>query len=115
MEFISVCFVLGVETGRLVSLFGSGWRVVRAMPNTAVSVGEGATVYCLGPGAEEEKDGDLVTRLFSSVGLCTRVQESQIGGSVTRTLSRLTILSRRCDGSVWQRSRLHVHHHGGHG
>ena len=40
--------------------------------------GEGATVYCLGPGADN-KDSDLVSRLFSSVGLCRRVQESQIG------------------------------------
>ena len=40
--------------------------------------GEGATVYCLGPGAEE-KDSDLVSSLFSSLGLCRRVQESQIG------------------------------------
>ena len=43
-----------------------------------IMAGEGATVYCLGPGADN-KDSDLVTSLFSSVGLCTRVQESQIG------------------------------------
>ena len=35
-------------------------------------------MYCLGPGADN-KDSDLVSRLFSSVGLCRRVQESQIG------------------------------------
>ena len=56
------------------------------MPNTPVTVGEGATVYCLGPGAEEE-DGDMVSRLFSSVGLCTRVQESQIGQSIIHSPS----------------------------
>ena len=45
---------------------------------TVLLAGEGATVYCLGPGADS-RDSDLVTSLFSSVGLCTRVQESQIG------------------------------------
>ena len=40
--------------------------------------GEGATVYCLGPGADD-KDSHLVNSLFSSVGLCRRVEESQIG------------------------------------
>ena len=45
---------------------------------TVLLAGEGATVYCLGPGADT-RDSDLVTSLFSSVGLCRRVQESQIG------------------------------------
>lgn len=48
------------------------------MPNTAVTVGEGATVYCLGDGAEQS-DSLIVQKLFSSVGYCTRVTESQIG------------------------------------
>lgn len=49
-------------------------------------------MYCLGPGADN-KDSDLVSRLFSSVGLCRRVQESQIGerkypGGEERTVLR---------------------------
>ena len=48
------------------------------MPNTAVTVGEGATVFCLGPGADTE-DAKLVNTLFSCLGLCARVQEAQIG------------------------------------
>ena len=67
----------GLDTARLAGMLGSDWRVVRAMPNTAVTVGEGATVYCLGPGSDSS-DGALVTRLFSSVGLCAQVQENQI-------------------------------------
>ena len=73
-----VSVAAGLDTVRLAEMFGSEWRHVRAMPNTAVTVGEGATVYCLGPGADNT-DSDLVTRLFSSVGLCRRVEESQIG------------------------------------
>ena len=48
------------------------------MPNTAVTVREGATVFCLGPGADTE-DATLVNTLFSCLGLCARVQEAQIG------------------------------------
>lgn len=46
--------------------------------NSQLMSGEGATVYCLGPGADD-KDSHLVNSLFSSVGLCRRVEESQIG------------------------------------
>lgn len=67
----------GLDTKKLQSLFGTDWRIVRAMPNTAVTVGEGATVYCLGDGAEQS-DSLIVQKLFSSVGYCTRVTESQI-------------------------------------
>ena len=68
----------GLDTRRLQSMFGAEWRVVRAMPNTAVTVGEGATVFCLGAGAEHS-DSLLVQQLFSSVGYCARVMEAQIG------------------------------------
>ena len=70
--------ILGIDTQKIQLMFGTNWRMVRAMPNTAVTVGEGATVYCLGPGAEQS-DGMIVQKLFSSVGYCSRVQESQIG------------------------------------
>ena len=59
-------------------MFGSDWKFVRAMPNTAVMVGEGATVFCLGKGANIS-DSHLVKKLFSSVGYCSQVLESQIG------------------------------------
>ena len=111
-----VSVAAGLDTARLAEMFGSEWRHVRAMPNTAVTVGEGATVYCLGPGADNT-DSDLVTRLFSSVGLCRRVEESQIGEVVVRLWLWLTslILLRRGDGSVRQWPRLHVSHTGSHG
>ena len=41
-------------------------------------MGEGATVFCLGAGAEHS-DSLLVQQLFSSVGYCARVMEAQIG------------------------------------
>ena len=81
--------------------------------------GEGATVYCLGPGADD-KDSDLVNSLFSSVGLCRRVEESQIGERLraSRWEEEIVLsdpLLRRGDWSVRERPRLHVPHTGGHG
>ena len=45
---MSDLFCPGLDTRRLQSMFGTEWRVVRAMPNTAVTVGEGAcnVMYC---------------------------------------------------------------------
>jgi len=67
----------GTSTDSLAQSFGKNWKVVRSMPNTAVRVGEGATVFCLGQesGASE---GATVNKLFSSLGLCSQVDESQL-------------------------------------
>ncbi|KAF3442502.1 hypothetical protein FNV43_RR16418 [Rhamnella rubrinervis] len=42
-------------------------RFIRVMPNTPAAVGEAATVMSLGASATEE-DGDLIAKLFGSVG-----------------------------------------------
>jgi pyrroline-5-carboxylate reductase len=49
-------------------------RLVRVMPNTCCLVGQGASAYCLGPGATEA-DGRLVEQLLSSVGRAWQVEE----------------------------------------
>jgi len=72
-----VSVAAGLDIHSLQSLFGSLWRVVRVMPNTCVTVGEGASVYCLGQGTTGT-DAELTDRLFSSVGLCEPVQERDI-------------------------------------
>ena len=62
-----ISVVSGVSTGELASLVGTGVPVVRAMPNTAVAIGESMTCLAAGAGAEgalEEARGlfDLVGR-----------------------------------------------------
>lgn len=52
-------------------------RVIRVMPNTPALVGAGATAYCLGTHATEE-DGDVVQKLFSSIGCAIQVKESHM-------------------------------------
>ncbi len=52
-------------------------RVVRAMPNTPMQVGEGASVYAGGPNVTEA-DLALVHRILSAAGRAWRVEEKQI-------------------------------------
>jgi pyrroline-5-carboxylate reductase len=59
-----------------------GWlhptaRIVRAMPNTPMQIGAGASVYAGGPNATEA-DLALADRVLSSAGKAWRVEESQI-------------------------------------
>jgi pyrroline-5-carboxylate reductase len=59
-----------------------GWlhptaRVVRAMPNTPMQIGAGASVYAGGPNAAET-DLELADRVLSSAGKAWRVEENQI-------------------------------------
>ena len=58
-----------------VQILGSGFRVIRAMPNTPVSVGAGASVYCMGSAALKE-DGAYAMRMFQSVGTCEELPEN---------------------------------------
>ncbi|XP_051169045.1 pyrroline-5-carboxylate reductase 1, mitochondrial [Leptopilina boulardi] len=51
-------------------------RIVRAMPNTPVTLGEGIIVYCLD--GTNSSDGVLIEKLFSCTGLTEIVPESLI-------------------------------------
>ncbi|KDP26232.1 hypothetical protein JCGZ_22478 [Jatropha curcas] len=49
-------------------------RFIRVMPNTPAAVGEAASVMSLG-GAATEEDGDLIAKLFGSVGKIWKADE----------------------------------------
>jgi pyrroline-5-carboxylate reductase len=60
----------------------AGWlhptaRIVRAMPNTPMQIGLGASVYAPGPNATPA-DEALVQRILSAAGKAWRVEENQI-------------------------------------
>ena len=72
---------LSIAAGVTLEKIG-GWlhptaRVVRAMPNTPMQVGEGASVYAGGPNVTEA-DLALVHRILSAAGKAWRVEEKQI-------------------------------------
>jgi pyrroline-5-carboxylate reductase len=70
-----VSIAAGVPVARLGDLGTS--RIVRVMPNTPCLVGQGASAYCLGPGATAA-DGKLVGQLLSAVGMAFAVDEKHL-------------------------------------
>ncbi|XP_023335193.1 pyrroline-5-carboxylate reductase [Eurytemora carolleeae] len=72
-----VSIAAGLNTQTLQQWFGPKFRVIRVMPNTAVEVGCGASVYATGSGATSE-DCKNVETLFYKVGKCWRVKEQDI-------------------------------------
>jgi pyrroline-5-carboxylate reductase len=69
-----VSIAAGVPLSTISGVLGAGPRLVRVMPNTPCLIGQGASAYCLGPGATSE-DGQLVGRLLEAVGLAIEVHE----------------------------------------
>jgi pyrroline-5-carboxylate reductase len=72
---------LSLAAGITLSQMG-GWlhpaaRLVRAMPNTPLQIGLGASAYALGPNAGED-DAALIQRILGAVGQAWRVEENQI-------------------------------------
>jgi pyrroline-5-carboxylate reductase len=51
--------------------------LIRVMPNTPALVGQGASAYCLGPGADENHAKDAEA-LLACLGLVLRVDEAQM-------------------------------------
>ena len=62
-----VSVMAGVGTARIGEALGGGCRVVRTMPNVALSVGAGVTGVVAGAGANEA-DVELVRKVFSCAG-----------------------------------------------
>ena len=67
----------GLSLDRLASGLPDGTRLVRLMPNTPALIQRSATAFSLGRTATEA-DGELVARLFGTVGLAVPVPESQL-------------------------------------
>ena len=72
-----ISIAAGVTTARIEALLPAGCRVVRAMPNTPMLVGEGAAAVCRGAHATED---DLATarRLFEAAAKVIAVDENLI-------------------------------------
>ncbi|CAL1411894.1 unnamed protein product [Linum trigynum] len=68
-----VSVAAGVKLKDLQTWAGSE-RFIRVMPNTPAAVGEAATVMSLG-GAATEADGELISKLFGSVGKIWKADE----------------------------------------
>jgi pyrroline-5-carboxylate reductase len=73
-----VSIAAGVGTEKIGSYLGTGaWRIVRAMPNTPMLVGEGMVALCGSPGVSKS-DKASVRQLFEAAAEVIEVQESQM-------------------------------------
>ncbi|MBE6684446.1 MAG: pyrroline-5-carboxylate reductase [Ruminococcaceae bacterium] len=71
-----VSMAAGVTCARLAELFGEH-RIIRIMPNTPVSIGEGVILYCLGDNSTTEDEKTLCDAL-SMAGCLHKMQEKLI-------------------------------------
>lgn len=74
-KHLVISIAAGVTLARMEAALPGGTRVVRVMPNTPALVGASASGFALGESATTE-DAQLVTRLFSAVGIAYQVKES---------------------------------------
>ncbi|QCD97025.1 pyrroline-5-carboxylate reductase [Vigna unguiculata] len=73
-----VSVAAGVKLKDLQEWAGSD-RFIRVMPNTPAAVGEAASVMSLGAAATEE-DGNVIAKLFGSIGKIWRAEEKYFDG-----------------------------------
>lgn len=71
---VLVSVITGVSLGRIASLLEKDNPVVRAMPNTAVSIGESMTCICGSPEVNESVEQEVV-RMFQSLGEVLVIEE----------------------------------------
>ncbi len=83
-----ISIAAGVTTGAIIAalreggLAGAFVPVIRAMPNIAVTIGEGMTVLVPGAGAEA-RDVERARRLFESVGRALSVDDEGLFDAIT--------------------------------
>jgi pyrroline-5-carboxylate reductase len=70
-----ISIAAGVTLEALSRGLGSQARLIRVMPNTPCLVGQGASAFCLGPGATAD-DGRFVDELLCAVGRAVQVPEA---------------------------------------
>jgi pyrroline-5-carboxylate reductase len=74
-----VSVVTGAHTKVFRDVFGSDLRIIRAMPNTAMRVGESMT--CLSAINATDEDLDLVQDIFNTMGQCIVINEDMMSAA----------------------------------
>ena len=75
--FCLVSMAAGLTVARLQEMAGGDYPVIRILPNTAVAVGEGVTLWCCSENVSEEQKAGYMT-LFSASGLLDEIPEGLI-------------------------------------
>jgi len=82
MSKIIISIAAGVPMAAIESCLNKDLRLIRVMPNVAVSVKEGAAAVAAGENAREE-DIELTMSIFNSVGKCVFLKENYLLDAVT--------------------------------
>ena len=77
-----VTVAAGVTTDRVLSFAGREVPVVRAMPNTPATVGEGVTALAAGPGAGE-RELNIARSVFEAVGAVVVLRDEELMDAAT--------------------------------
>lgn len=72
-----ISIMAGVQIEMLEKLVNEPCKIIRAMPNTPALVLAGATAISLN-GLSTDKDRSVASDIFSAIGLCVEVPESQL-------------------------------------
>jgi pyrroline-5-carboxylate reductase len=78
--FVSVA--AGITIAAMAVALPAGTSIIRCMPNTPASIGEGMMALCAGPGVAEGAR-NLVTALFSSSGSVAWIEDEALMDAVT--------------------------------
>jgi pyrroline-5-carboxylate reductase len=76
-SYLLISILAGVTTETLAKEVGGKARVVRAMPNQALRVGEGVTALCAGAGAKKE-DLEVARKIFALGGTVLEIGEEHM-------------------------------------
>lgn len=95
---VYLTIMAGISTGRVCAGVGGG-RVVRFMPNLALSVGLSATAFALGEGCGED-ERTLARELFSPLGEVVEVEEREISAVTALSGSGPAYFCYLCEGMI---------------
>lgn len=73
-RFVLVSMAAALSIERLQAMAGGDYPILRIMPNTPVSIGEGMTLYCSGEGVEAEEVSEFLD-LMQAAGRFSRLDE----------------------------------------
>ncbi len=62
-RFVLVTMAAGTSIEKLLGLLGGDWPVIRIMPNTPASIGQGMILYTPGPGVTEAEETGFLTAM----------------------------------------------------
>lgn len=102
--FVLLSMAAGLTVADIQEMAGGSWPVIRIMPNTAVAVGQGITLYCCSDNVTAQQREDFLTLLRCS-GLLEELDEALIdaGSAVAGCGGAFTdlFLEALADGGVY--------------